>query len=194
MAEINEPSPEPSLTPSQPGGDEPQSAEALLPQVYAELRRLAARQLQKERKNHSLSPTGLVHEAFLRLQKPGEQVEWNNRGHFFAAAAQAMRRILVDHARKRKAAKRGGGVQFTMQLDAELAADQTVEPDLLVLDRSLTALEAHDAQLAQLVSLRYFAGLTMAQVAEVLGVSLRTAERNWSYAKAWLQVNMQQQD
>jgi RNA polymerase sigma factor (TIGR02999 family) len=181
--------------PSRCDGAEPQSAESLLPQVYAELRRLAARQLQRERKNHSLSPTGLVHEAFLRLQKPGgEQAEWNNRGHFFAAAAQAMRRILVDHARKRKAAKRGGGVQFTMQLDAELAADHKAEPDLLALDRSLTALEAYDAQLGQLVSLRYFAGLTMAQVAEVLGVSLRTAERNWSYARAWLQVNMQQQE
>lgn len=175
--------------------NEPQSAEALLPQVYAELRRLAARQLFKERRNHSLSPTGLVHEAYLRLQRAdGEPVEWRTRGHFFAAAAQAMRRILVDHARKKKAAKRGGGVQYTMQLDAELAADRPNEPDLLTLDRSLTALEAHDPQLGQLVSLRYFAGLTMAQVAEVLGISLRTAERNWSYAKAWLQVQMKSQD
>lgn len=171
------------------------SAEDLLPAVYADLRRLAARQLRSERPNHSLSPTGLVHEAWLRLQGPaGDQVAWNSRGHFFGAAAQAMRRILVDHARKRKAAKRGGGVNVTLQLEAELAAaPEPPAADLLSLDQALTALEQHNQQLAELVSLRYFAGVTMQQAADLLGVSLRTAERNWTYARAWLQVNIEQQ-
>jgi len=162
------------------------AAEQLLPLVYEELRRLAARQLFTERTAHTLSPTALVHEAYLRLvDANGEIGGWNSRGHFFSAAAEAMRRILVDSARRKRALKRGGAAA---QLPLDEANLHAAEPDhdLLALDAALTRLELEHPPLAELIKLRYFAGLTMTQAAEALGISLRTAERNWTYAKAWL--------
>ena len=164
-------------------GDAPAAGE-LLPLVYAELRRLAAEQLGRERAGHTLSPTALVHEAYLRLLGPaGDSLGWNSRGHFFAAAAQAMRRILVDHARRKRALKRGGdGHQVSLE---DLPAPRR-ERDLLALHEVLGDLEREHPHLAEFVTLRYFAGLTMAQAADALGISLRTAERHWTYARAWL--------
>jgi RNA polymerase sigma factor (TIGR02999 family) len=172
-------------------------AEELLPLVYDELRRLAAHRLAQERADHTLTPTALVHEAWLKLAGSGDQSadqpreglrddeqRWKSRHHFFAAAAQAMRRILVDSARRRRAEKRGGEARRT-SLEVDVPAPEGM-PDLLALDEALERLEAHRPELVQLVNLRYFAGLTMPQAAEALGIPLRTAERNWSYAKAWL--------
>jgi RNA polymerase sigma factor (TIGR02999 family) len=167
------------------GGDS-QAARQLLPAVYQELRRLAARQLASERAEHTLSPTALVHEAYLRLvDADGRLRQWNSRGHFFAAAAEAMRRILVDSARRKRAFKRGGDLGRIPLEDACIGGPQR-DRDLLALDEALSRLEQQHPHLAQLVKLRYFAGLTMPQTAETLGISLRTAERNWTYAKAWL--------
>lgn len=165
---------------------DPAAAAQLLPLVYEELRRLAAQQLDSERPEHTLSPTALVHEAWLRLAGPeGEQRVWNSRGHFFTAAAAAMRRILVDHARSRLTEKRGGGAVKAV-LNVEGLPEPPRPPDLIALDSALSQLEETHPDLAKLVSLRYFSGLTMAQAAEVLGISLRSAYRSWSYARAWL--------
>lgn len=161
-------------------------AKELLPMVYAELRRLAAEQLGNERTGHTLSPTALVHEAYLRLVGAGaEERAWKSRGHFFAAAATSMRRILVDHARRQLAEKRGADSD-KVTCDMENLAEPTRRPDLLALDAALSELEQQHPHLARLVSLRYFTGLTMEQAAEVLEISPRTAFRNWTYAKAWL--------
>jgi RNA polymerase sigma factor (TIGR02999 family) len=165
---------------------DPQAAEKLLPLVYEELRRMAARQLASERTGHTLGPTALVHEAYLRLVDANAEVaRWNSRGHFFSAAAESMRRILVDSARRKRAAKRGGGTA-PVPLDMASLVSPEQDSDLLALDQALTQLEVERAPLAELVKLRYFAGLTMPQAAESLGIPLRTAERNWTYAKAWL--------
>ncbi len=160
------------------------AAEHLLPLVYNELRRLAAQKLAQEKPGQTLQATALVHEAYLRLvgsQAPG----WNGRGHFFSAAAEAMRRILVENARRKKRLRHGGGSQRRdlegLDLPAEVAA-----ADLLALDEALDLLARKDPGAAQLVKLRYFAGLTMADAAEALGIPLRTAERNWTYARTWL--------
>jgi RNA polymerase sigma factor (TIGR02999 family) len=165
---------------------DPGAMAQLLPLVYQELRRLAARQLAGERSEHTLSPTALVHEAYLRLIDADAQVAtWNSRGHFFAAAAEAMRRILVDSARRKRALKRGGD-RARIPLDEGQIGGPQRDRDLLALDEALCRLEQEHPQLAQLIKLRYFAGLTMPQSAETLGISLRTVERNWTYAKAWL--------
>jgi RNA polymerase sigma factor (TIGR02999 family) len=165
---------------------DPLAAEKLLPLVYDELRRLAGRQLALERTNHTLNPTALVHEAYLRLVDANANVaHWNSRGHFFAAAAESMRRILVDSARKKRAIKRGGAAIRLPLEEANVPAPESPD-DLLALDQALTRLEQEHPSLAELVKLRYFAGLTMPQAAEALGISLRTAGRNWTYAKAWL--------
>ena len=179
-----------SLLQSAAGGD-PLASEQLLPLVYDELRKLAAVRLAQEQPGQTLQPTALVHEAYLRLvgrsdsSPAGEPPHWNSRGHFFGAAAEAMRRILVDQARRRREVKHGG--------DWQRVAIDVVEPvsagrpdDLLALDESLARLEAHDPLAAAVVKLRYFAGLSMPEAAESLGVSLRTAERNWTYARTWL--------
>jgi RNA polymerase sigma factor (TIGR02999 family) len=167
------------------GGD-PQAAQQLFPAVYLELRRLAARQLASEQAEHTLSPTALVHEAYLRLVGADGQLRpWNSRGHFFSAAAESMRRILVDSARRKRAFKRGGDLARVPFHEASIGGPQR-DRDLLALDEALTRLEQERPHLAQLVKLRYFAGLTMPQAAEMLGTSQRTAERNWTYAKAWL--------
>jgi RNA polymerase sigma factor (TIGR02999 family) len=162
----------------------------LLPLVYEELRRLATSRMQKEKSGQTLQPTALVHEAFLRLVGGAEVQNWDSRGHFFAAAAEAMRRILIDNARHRNRDKRGG--HWVRQDLHEASAVECPENlnDLLALDDALTKLAVEDSELAKLVELRYFTGLTVEQTAEMLGVSLRTAQRNWAYARAWLQREM----
>jgi RNA polymerase sigma factor (TIGR02999 family) len=170
---------------SQVESGDPKAAEQLLPLVYDELRRLAARELCREAVGNTLQPTALVHEAFVRLVEHGGEPKWNHRGHFYAAAAEAMRRILVECARRKQALKRGGDRE-RLPLDPDQIAAPGKHPDLLALDEALTRLAIDRPELAKLVSLRYFAGLTMEQTAMALEISLRTAERNWMYAKAWL--------
>jgi RNA polymerase sigma factor (TIGR02999 family) len=159
-----------------------QAAADLLPAVYDELRKLAAARLAGERGGHTLQPTALVHEAYLRLV--GDQ-QFEHRGHFFAAAAEAMRRILIDHARK-KATRKRGGVGERVDLDPEHFAAPDRPDDLLALDEALEQLERNEPQVAALVKLRYFAGFTIPEAAEALGVSPRTADAWWAFAKAWL--------
>lgn len=171
-------------------GDQ-QAAAELLPLVYAELRQLAGRRMMQESAGHTLDPTALVHEAYMRLVGEEDRPQWDNRGHFFGAAAIAMRRILIESARRKRAVKHGGELVRCELDDAILnkgAAE--VEPldhnTLLALDEALTKLSADDPQLAKLVELRYFAGLTIDQAAKALGISPRTAKRNWAYGRAWL--------
>jgi RNA polymerase sigma factor (TIGR02999 family) len=159
-----------------------QAAADLLPAVYAELRDLAAARLAHEKAGHTLQPTALVHEAYLRLV--GDQA-FDHRGHFFAAAAEAMRRILIDHARK-KATRKRGGAGHRVELDPEHFAAPDRPDDLLALDEALTLLEQEEPQVAALVKLRYFAGLTIPEAADALGVSPRTADAWWAFARAWL--------
>jgi RNA polymerase sigma factor (TIGR02999 family) len=161
----------------------------LLPLVYDELRRLAAQRLAQEKPGQTLQPTALVHEAYLRLVGSGTPVRWDGCGHFFAAAAEAMRRILVEEARRKRSLKRGGGRRREPgDLDALLAGGPT--QDVLALHEALERLAAHDPVKAKLVELRFFAGLTLEQAAECLGVSPRTADRAWRYARAWLYAAM----
>ena len=163
---------------------DPHAANELLPLVYDELRKLAAQKMKRESPGQTLQATALVHEAWLRLGGD-EQPAWDNRGHFFAAAAEAMRRILIDNARRKKALRHGGGAQ-RVNLDAlELAASLDDE-QLLALNEAMEQFAAHDARKAELVKLRFFAGLTNEQAARVLGVSEPTAKRDWAYARAWL--------
>ena len=162
---------------------DPKAAERLMPLVYDELRRLAAGRLAREVPGQTLQATALVHEAYLRLVGRDEARGWTSRGHFFAAAAQAMRRILVDNARRKGTRKRGVGLE-RQPLD-EVAAPQP-DDELLALDEALQTLAATDPIKARLVELRYFAGLTGEQAAEVLGISPATADRHWVFAKAWL--------
>jgi RNA polymerase sigma factor (TIGR02999 family) len=166
---------------------DPHAAEQLLPLVYDELRRLAAQKLAREAPGQTLDATALVHEAYLRLVGPGEEQPWDNRGHFFAAAAEAMRRILVETAR-RKGSRKHGGDRGRQDLDPAALAAPEVSEDLLALDEALTRLAATDPQVAELVKLRYFAGLTIPQAAQHLGISPRTADAWWAYARAWFQA------
>ena len=156
----------------------------LLPLVYSELRRVAVRQLRKERADHTLQPTALVHEVFIRLVDQ-RQVDWQNRAHFFGVAANVMRRILVDHARRRSASKRGEGVSSVPIDEARDVAASDWMP-VLALDQALDRLEKVDAELAKIVELRAFGGLTIEEAAQVLSVSPSTAKRDWRTAKAWL--------
>ncbi len=162
-----------------------------MPLVYDELRKLAAARLAQERPGQTLQATALVHEAYLRLvgegrgSQAGAAPAWNGRGHFFGAAAEAMRRILVETARRKREVKHGGDLQRA-PLDVAQLAESDAQDNLLALDESLARLEAHDPLAANVVKLRYFAGLRMAEVAESLGIPLRTAERNWTYARTWL--------
>ena len=156
----------------------------LMPIVYDELRRQAARYLKHERQNHTLQTTALVHEAYVRLIDQAG-VRWQNRAHFYGIAAEMMRRILVDHARKRNAAKRGGeAVKVTLNDEDQPAAEQNL--DLIAVDEALTKLAALDKQQARVVELRFFGGLNVEETAEVLGISDRTVKRDWSVAKAWI--------
>ncbi len=163
---------------------DPHAAEQLLPLVYDELRRLAAQKLAYEKPGQTLDATALVHEAYLRLVGPADAKRWRDGGHFFAAAARAMRRILVDKARAKQSLKRGGG-QALGPLEADLAVPEAGY-DLLALDEALGRLEAEDPQAAQLVHLRFFAGLTSHDAAQALDISDRTAERIWHYARLFL--------
>lgn len=161
------------------------AAEDLLPLVYEELRKLAGARLAQVPSGHTLQPTALVHEAWLRLTKNGTPQSWNNRGHFFAAAAEAMRRILVDRARKKGAIRHGGGLTRVNLENVDIASE-THSDLLLLVDDALTQLAEHDATAAKLIKLRFFAGLPNDQAAELLGVPERTAKRTWAYARAWL--------
>jgi RNA polymerase sigma factor (TIGR02999 family) len=164
---------------------DPTAAEQLLPLVYGELRRLAAQKLAQEKPGQTLQATALVHEAYLRLVVGDKAQQWNSRGHFFAAAAEAMRRILVESARRKGRLKHGGNHRRA-ELDAAQVAVKIPVDDLLALDEALTRLAARDSQAAELVKLHCFAGLSIEQAAEVLAVSPRTAYRNWAFAQAWL--------
>ena len=161
------------------------AADQLLPLVYDELRKLAAQKMAQEKPGQTLQATALVHEAYLRLVSPGDAPHWDSRGHFFVAAAEAMRRILVDSARRRRADKRGGAHERVALSDlAESAASDPI--DLLALDEALKELEQQHPRKAEIVKLRYFAGLTLEETAQALGISRATAQRHWAYARAWL--------
>lgn len=166
-------------------GGKVENTERLLLLVYEELRRLAAARLRHENQQLTLQATALVHEAFLRLVENGEQLTWDSKGHFFGAASEAMRRILVDHARRRNAQKRGGLLQ-RQPFDDELLAIPEPSEDVLALNEALDQLAIQDPVKAKLVELRYFAGLTGAEAAAALSISTATAERYWAYARAWL--------
>ena len=165
---------------------DPHAAEELLPLVYAELRKLAAQRLAGEQPGQTLQATALVHEAYVRLVGGEQPHGWNGRGHFFAAAAEAMRRILVETARRKGRVRHGGG-RTRIDLDQVAAVDDDGgADDLLVLDEALGRLEADQPEVAAVVKLRYFAGMTAGQAAEALGLSRRTADRHWAFARAWL--------
>jgi RNA polymerase sigma factor (TIGR02999 family) len=164
---------------------DPAAAQDLLPLVYEELRRLASVRLAAEPSGNTLQPTALVHEAYLRLVGSAGGEQWDHRGHFFAAAGEAMRRILIDNARRRAATRHGGAMQRQF-LDADAIAAQEPREDLLALDEALNRLAAEDPIKADIVKLRYFVGLNLAETAAALGLSERTAGRHWAYARAWL--------
>src|SRR3954469_10546908 len=164
---------------------DPHAGEQLLPLVYDELRKLAAAQLADEKPGQTLQPTALVHEAYIRLVGPETDRPWGGRAHFFAACAEAMRRILLDAARRKGRRKRGGGMA-RRDLDGIGPAAPEDSDDLLALDEALGRVPAADPQAAELVRLRFYAGLPIPEVAQVLGISPRTADRTWAYARAWL--------
>jgi len=165
---------------------DPTAAEKLLPLVYGELRKLAAERMAQEKPGQTLQATALVHEAYVRLVDTAKVQHWNSRGHFFAAAAEAMRRILIGNARRKHALKRGGQAQRVDINTIELA-DQLDDEKLLAMDDALVRLTAKDPVKADLIKLRYFAGLSNQEAASMLGISTATAERYWAYARAWLQ-------
>ena len=172
---------------------DPRAGEQLLPLVYDELRRLAAQKLIQEKPGQTLDATALVHEAYLRLVGAEQAQHWNGRGHFFAAAAEAMRRILIDNARRKRRPKHGGERQ-RLSLDDVAVVSEVPPLDLLALDEALGRLAAEDPQKAELVKLRFFPGLAMPDVARVLGISLTTAERHWTFARAWLFAALKDRD
>ena len=181
---------------SQIESGDPSAAEQLLPLVYEELRRLAAARLAHEKPGQTLQATALVHEAYLRLvplasggHEPPEATQWNSRGHFFGAAAEAMRRILIGQAR-RKASLKAGGERHRVDLSDVEPEIQGPQLDLLALDAALEQLAVRDSRAASVVKLRFFAGLTMPQAAQALGFSLATFENDWSYAKSWLRLQI----
>jgi RNA polymerase sigma factor (TIGR02999 family) len=168
---------------------DPHAAEQLLPQVYHELRKLATQKLAQEKPGQTLQATALVHEAYVRLVDTEKEQHWNSRGHFFAAAAEAMRRILVEQARHKRSTKAGGPLQRVELHDVHLPAPSQ-DVDLIGLDEALDKLAMHDSRKAALVKLRFFAGLTIRQAAAVLGISDSTADADWAYAKSWLRLEL----
>jgi RNA polymerase sigma factor (TIGR02999 family) len=172
---------------------DPRAAEELLPLVYDELRRLAAQRLAEEKPGQTLQATALVHEAYLRLVGAQKEQAWDSRGHFFAAAAEAMRRILINRARDKKCAKRGGERRRVDLDQIEIALD-TNDDQLIALDEALNQLAVEDPDAARLVNLRFFAGLTLKDTAVSLGLAPRTAERQWAYARAWLYARLRPDD
>ncbi len=172
---------------------DPHAAEQLLPLVYDELRKLAAQKLAQEKPGQTLQATALVHEAYLRLLGGDRDKRWDSRGHFFAAAAEAMRRILLNRARDKKRLKRGGEHR-RVDLDQIEIAPDTDDEQLIAIDEALAQLAVEDPGAAQLVNLRFFAGLTLKEAADSLGLALRTAERQWAYARAWLYARLRQED
>ncbi|MBC8107945.1 MAG: sigma-70 family RNA polymerase sigma factor [Anaerolineae bacterium] len=175
------------------GQGEPNAASKLMPLVYDELRRLAVQRLASERKDHTLQATALVHEAYVRLVEGGHKAHWDGRGHFFAAAAEAMRRILIDSARRKRRPKHGGDLK---RVDLDEAAKFGASPsdDILALDESLIRLASEQPVKAELVKLRFFAGMTIREAAQVLGISEATAERYWTYARVWIYCDMEGTD
>jgi RNA polymerase sigma factor (TIGR02999 family) len=169
---------------------DPKASEQLLPLVYDELRRLAEQKMARETPGQTLEATALVHETFLRLVDSSQAQEWNSRGHFFAAAAEAMRRILVERARHKRSQKAGGGRRRQEMPDIEAPAAGP-DVDLLSLNEALTKLETQDRRKAELIKLRFFAGLTIEQAAQALGISTSTADNDWAYARCWLRLEME---
>jgi RNA polymerase sigma factor (TIGR02999 family) len=169
---------------------DPQASSQLLPLVYEELRRLAAQRMAKELPGQTLEATALVHEAYLRLVDTKDEQHWNSRGHFFAAAAEAMRRILVERARHKRSLKAGGDRRREELADIELGGAEP-DVDLLALNEALEKLEAHDKRKAELVKLRFFAGLTIEEAAQVLDIATSTADKDWAYARYWLRLEME---
>jgi RNA polymerase sigma factor (TIGR02999 family) len=170
---------------------DPHAAEQLLPLVYDELRKLAAQRLVQEKTGQTLQATALVHDAYVRLVDVEKAQHWNSRGHFFAAAAEAMRRILIENARRKGRQKRGGAGWQRVDLDSEDLVSQTTPDELLCFDDAVAALTAEEPEAGQLVKLRYFAGLSIEQAAEMLGLSRTTAYDHWAYARAWLHAELQ---
>ena len=170
---------------------DPKAANELLPLVYESLRKLAGAKMANEKPGHTLQPTALVHEAYVRLLG-NEAIEWESRAQFFAAAAEAMRRILIDRARKKFAVKRGEGVGHVSIDEIDIAANAE-DPAILLVDEALEKLERHEPECAQLVKLRFFAGLSAKEAAETLGMSERSAGRAWAYARSWLYDEMRRE-
>ena len=168
---------------------DPQAAEELLPLVYEELRRVAAGKMAQEKPDHTLQPTALVHEAWLRLTDGAQAVAWNGRGHFFGAAAEAMRRILIERARAKAAVKRGSGWERVDLEKVDIAADANSDT-LLFVNEAIEKLQREDPKAAELVKLRFFGGLTLEESGEILGFSERTAKRCWAFARAWLYAEL----
>jgi len=168
---------------------DPSAAEQLLPLVYDELRKLARQRLAQEKPGQTLQATSLVHEAYIRLVDVEYAQHWDSRGHFFSAAAEAMRRLLVDRARQKQSVKGGGGRHRLQLSDLDLGA-KSPGPDVLALDQALERLEVVDSRKAELIKLRFFAGLTNEQAAKALGISSSTADNDWAYAKTWLKMEM----
>jgi len=173
------------------GAGDRDALDELVPAVYQELRRLARIQLMDERRGHTLHPTALVHEAFLRLGNY-ERISWQDRAHFFAVASKIMRRVLVDHARKRRAAKRGGSATAVTLIESR-SPGESVDVDVVALDQALTRLDELDARQCRIVELRFFGGLEHKEIAEALGISIATVNRDWRVAKLWLRRALSEQ-
>ena len=184
----DEPQPDITQLLQRMGASGGEGLDQLLDVVYAELRRQAARYLRRERKNHTLQPTALVNEAFMKLVDQ-RSVQWQNRAHFFGVAAQAMRRIVIDHARTRQRVKRGG-VQEAVTLDEAMIAAESRSIDVLALDQAVNRLAVLDERQAKIVELRYFAGLSVEETAEVTALSPATIKREWAMARAWLHAEL----
>lgn len=170
---------------SQIESGDPSAAEQLLPLVYDELRKLAAAKLAQEKPGQTLQATALVHEAYIRMVDVEKAQHWDSRGHFFGAAAEAMRRILVENARRRESSKRGGDLR-RVDFDVSIAPQDGLSPDLLALDEALKQLESESPQKAELVKLRFFCGMSIDEASAAMGISRATAKRYWTYARAWL--------